>query len=463
MDFVDIIVEYLPIFMFLTMGVLLFIGYPVGFILGGVAITYGFIGYLFGVFKIAEFFNFVPRMWGFSAENLVLVAIPSFVFMGTMMERSGIANDLLRTTQILLRKVPGGLAMSVTVMGTVLAAMTGIIGASVTMMTALALPTMLRNKYSHALSTGVIAASGTLGILIPPSIMLIIMADIMQVSVGNLFMGAVIPGLTLALMYLIFIFVWCSIDSNVAPALKEGDLVYEKGRLPQMILKAFLPPVALIVLIKGSILMGWATPSEAGAVGAFGATLLAVIGNKFTFPMLRSVLHSSGLTISMVFMIILSATCFAYVFRSLGGDYIVEELIEKAGLGSWGLLFLLMGMTFMLGFFLDWVEITLIILPIFAPLVVLLDFGDHVSQLTGLDGRKETLVWFLVLMAINLQTSFLTPPFGFALFYLKGVAPPEVATLSIYRGVIPFVIIQLIGLAVVIYEPEMALWLPRLI
>jgi tripartite ATP-independent transporter DctM subunit len=331
------------------------------------------------------------------------------------------------------------------------------------MMTALALPTMLKNKYSHALSTGVIAASGTLGILIPPSIMLIIMADIMQVSVGNLFMGAVIPGLTLALMYLIFIFVWCSIDKNVAPALKEGDMQYEKGRLPSMVLKAFLPPVALITLIKGSILLGWATPSEAGAVGAFGATLLAIIGNKFTFPMLRSVLHSSGLTISMVFMIILSATCFAYVFRSLGGDYIVEELIEKAGLGSWGLLFLLMGMTFLLGFFLDWVEITLIILPIFAPLVVLLDFGDHVTQMTGLDGRKETMVWFLVLMAINLQTSFLTPPFGFALFYLKGVAPPEVATLSIYKGVIPFVIIQLIGLGLVISQPEMGLWLPRLI
>jgi TRAP-type mannitol/chloroaromatic compound transport system permease large subunit len=230
-----------------------------------------------------------------------------------------------------------------------------------------------------------------------------------------------------------------------------------------MVLKAFLPPVALITHIKGSILLGWATPSEAGAVGAFGATLLAIIGNKFTFPMLRSVLHSSGLTISMVFMIILSATCFAYVFRSLGGDYIVEELIEKAGLGSWGLLFLLMGMTFLLGFFLDWVEITLIILPIFAPLVVLLDFGDHVTQMTGLDGRKETMVWFLVLMAINLQTSFLTPPFGFALFYLKGVAPPEVATLSIYKGVIPFVIIQLIGLGLVISQPEMGLWLPRLI
>ena len=461
MDFVDIIIEYLPIFMFLTMGVLLFIGYPVGFILGGVAITYGFIGYLFGVFKIAEFFNFVPRMWGFSAENLILVAIPSFVFMGTMMERSGIANDLLRTTQILLRKVPGGLAMSVTVMGTVLAAMTGIIGASVTMMTALALPTMLKNKYSHALATGVIAASGTLGILIPPSIMLIIMADIMQVSVGNLFMGAVIPGLTLALMYLVFIFVWCSIDQNVAPALKEGDLAYEKGKLPQMVLKAFLPPVALIVLIKGSILLGWATPSEAGAVGAFGATILAIIGNKFTIPMLRSVLHSSGLTISMVFMIILSATCFAYVFRSLGGDYIVEELIEKAGLGSWGLLFLLMGMTFLLGFFLDWVESTLIILPIFAPLVANLDFGDHVTTETGYEGRTDTLVWFLVLMAINLQTSFLTPPFGFAVFYLKGVAPPEVKTVSIYRGVIPFVIIQLIGLGLVIWDPDIALTLSK--
>ncbi len=231
-----------------------------GLYLGGVAITYGFIGYLFGVFKLAEFFNFVPRMWGFSAENLILVAIPSFVFMGTMMERSGIANDLLKTTQILLRKVPGGLAMSVTVMGTVLAAMTGIIGASVTMMTALALPPMIKQKYSHALATGVIAASGTLGILIPPSIMLIIMADIMQVSVGNLFMGALIPGLTLALMYLIFIFIWASVDPKVAPSIKEGEMTYEKGRLPMMVLKAFLPPVALIALIKGSILTWMGNP-----------------------------------------------------------------------------------------------------------------------------------------------------------------------------------------------------------
>ena len=461
MEFIDVIIEFLPIFMFLAMGILLFIGYPVGFILGGVAVTFGVIGYMFGVFKLAEFFNFVPRMWGFSAENLILVAIPSFIFMGIMMERSGIANDLLFTTQVLLRKVAGGLAMAVTVMGTVLAAMTGIIGASVTMMTALALPTMLKQKYSPALATGVIAASGTLGILIPPSIMLIIMADIMQVSVGNLFMASLTPGLILAAMYLVFIFCWAKIDPKVAPPLSEDALDFEKRDLPKMILKAFLPPVILIAMIKGSILLGWATPSEAGAVGAFGATMLALIAGKLNYPMFKSVLHSSGLTIAMVFMIILSATCFAYVFRSLGGDYIVEDLIAEAGLGSWGLLFLLMGMTFLLGFFLDWVEITLIILPIFAPLVANLDFGDHVTTGTGFEARTDTLVWFLVLMAINLQTSFLTPPFGFALFYLKGVAPPEVKTISIYRGVIPFVIIQLIGLCIVIYEPEVALSLSR--
>ncbi len=461
MEFIDVIIEFLPIFMFLAMGILLFIGYPVGFILGGVAVTFGVIGYFFGVFKLAEFFNFVPRMWGFSAENLILVAIPSFIFMGIMMERSGIANDLLFTTQVLLRKVAGGLAMAVTVMGTVLAAMTGIIGASVTMMTALALPTMLKQKYSPALATGVIAASGTLGILIPPSIMLIIMADIMQVSVGNLFMASLTPGLILAILYIIFIGVWAKMDPNVAPQLSEDALQFEESDLPKMILKAFIPPVILIAMIKGSILLGWATPSEAGAVGAFGATMLAVIAGKLNYGMFKSVLHSSGLTIAMVFMIILSATCFAYVFRSLGGDYIVEDLIAEAGLGSWGLLFLLMGMTFLLGFFLDWVEITLIILPIFAPLVANLDFGDHVTTGTGFEARTDTLVWFLVLMAINLQTSFLTPPFGFALFYLKGVAPPEVKTVSIYRGVIPFVIIQLIGLTIVIYEPQVALALSR--
>ena len=456
MELMDFVLDFLPIFMFVTMGALLFTGYPVAYILGGVAVTYGFVGFLFGAFSLQEFFNFVPRIWGFAAENLILVAIPGFVFMGVMMERSGIANDLLHTTQILLRRVPGGLAMSVTVMGTILAAMTGIIGASVTMMTALALPTMLRQDYSPALATGVIAASGTLGILIPPSIMLIIMADLMQIPVGNLFMGALLPGLGLAALHIIFIGFWAGFKPEVAPPLPPDMFAIGGRDLAVRIFRAFLPPVLLITLIKGSILFGWATPSEAGAVGAFGACAIAWFNGRLSMQTLRESCHSAGLTVAMVFFIIVSATCFAYVFRSLGGDYIVEDLIEAAGLGSWGLLFLLMFMTFILGFFLDWVEITLIILPIFAPLVIGLDFGEHVA-------RAEMLTWFLVLMAVNLQTSFLTPPFGFALFYLKGVAPEGVQTLSIYKGIIPFVIIQLIGLAIVVWQPEVALWLPRLI
>ena len=274
-------------------------------------------------------------------------------------------------------------------------------------------------------------------------------------------MACVTPGLILAGLYMLFIWGWATVDKKFAPPLREDSFDVKGGELPMMILKAFLPPVLLIALIKGAILLGGATPSEAGAVGAFGASLLAIIAGKLNYKMFKGVLHSSGLTIAMVFMIILSATCFAYVFRSLGGDYIVEDLIAEAGLGSWGLLFLLMGMTFLLGFFLDWVEITLIILPIFAPLVANLDFGDHVTTETGYEGRTDTLVWFLVLMDINLQTSFLTPPFGFDLFYLKGVAPPEVKTVSIYRGVIPFVIIQLIGLGLVIWDPDIALTLSK--
>ena len=449
-----LIIDFLPILMFVTLGILLFCGYPVAFILGGVAITYGLIGFMFGVFSLAEFFNFVPRIWGFAAENLVLVAIPGFVFMGVMMERSGIANDLLYTTQVLLRRVPGGLALSVTVMGTILAAMTGIIGASVTMMTALALPTMLRQGYSHALATGTIAASGTLGILIPPSIMLIIMADLQQISVGSLFMAALMPGLMLATLYLTYITIWAGLNPKVAPPLAGDQLKVSASKLIPMILKSFLPPVILITMIKGSILFGFATPSEAGAVGAFGAIMLAIVYGRLNWDMLRGVCHSAGLTIAMIFFIIIAATCFAYVFRSLGGDYIVEDLIHEAALGSWGLLFLVMFIVFILGFFLDWVEITLIILPVFAPMIGSLDFGEHVP-------RADVAYWFLVLVAINLQTSFLTPPFGFALFYLKGIAPKEINTLSIYKGIIPFVILQLIGLSLVIYFPEISLWLKR--
>ena len=452
-DVVPFAQEYLPIFMFVALGVLLFSGYPVAFVLGGVALVFGFLGYLVGTFRFVEFFNFVPRIWGQAAENLVLVSVPTFVFMGVMMERSGIARDLLYCCQVLLRRVPGSLALSVTVMGTILAAMTGIIGASVTMMTSLALAPMLRQGYSHALATGCIAAAGTLGILIPPSIMLILFADLLSVSVGTLFMAALGPGLLLAALYLIGIGTACKLNPALGPPLPPGELNLPRAEVGGLFLKSFFPPAFLIGLIKGSILFGWATPSEAGAVGAFGAVVLAFAKGRGSWPILKEVSNTASLTISMIFFIVIAATCFAYVFRALGGDAVAEDLIHSAGLGTWGLTFLIMGIVFGLGFFLDWIEITLIVLPVFGPMIANMDFGGWVPQ-------GSVLVWFTILLAVNLQTSFLTPPFGFALFYLKGLAPPEVKIQSIYRGIVPFVIMQLICLGLVIMFPMLSLWLP---
>ena len=488
--------------MFLTLASLLFSGFPVAFILGGIAFLFGLIGYFLDVFSLIEFFNFMPRIWFQGAENLVLVAIPAFVFMGVMMERGGIAEDLLYCVQVLLKGVAGSLAIAVTIMGTILAAMTGIIGASVTMMTALALPTMIRQGYSHSLSCGVIAASGTLGILIPPSIMLIIMADLMAVSVGNMFMAALMPGLVFAAFYLISVGVYAKLRPEVAPPLPPELLNVPKGELMHgfdgkvtacglaavaaavggwigvipavwatwlaigfgfpalflfagpLIRKAFIPPVVLIGMIKGSILFGVATPSEAGAVGAFGVLMLTLFAGRLNFTVLQGVCHSAARTIAMIFFIIISATCFAYVYRSLGGDDIIEYLVTAAGVDSWELLILLMVMTFFLGFFLDFIEITLIVLPVFAPLVAGMEFGDHIA-------KADVVFWFLILMAINLQTSFLTPPFGFALFYLKGIAPKEIKIQSIYKGIIPFVLLQLTGLILVMWKPNIALWLMK--
>jgi tripartite ATP-independent transporter DctM subunit len=448
--------EYLPIFMFVTLGVLLFTGYPVAFVLGGTALLFGFLGYLLGTFRLVEFFNFVPRIWGQAAENLVLVSVPTFVFMGVMMERSGIAHDLLYCCQVMLRRVPGALALAVTVMGTILAAMTGIIGASVTMMTSLALAPMLRQGYSHALATGCIAAAGTLGILIPPSIMLILFADLLSVSVGTLFMAALGPGLLLSSIYLIGIGSACAMKPQIGPPLPATELNLPGREKAELFFKSFLPPAFLIGLIKGSILFGWATPSEAGAVGAFGAVVLAWAKRRGGWTTLREVANASSLTVAMIFFIVISATCFAYVFRALGGDFIAEHLIKSAGLGTWGLTALIMGIVFGLGFFIDWIEITLIVLPVFGPMIGKMDFQGWVPQ-------EAVLIWFTILLAVNLQTSFLTPPFGFALFYLKGLAPPEVKIQSIYRGIIPFVVMQLICLILVLLFPKLALWLPGVV
>jgi tripartite ATP-independent transporter DctM subunit len=446
--------DYLPLFMFAALGTLLFSGYPVAFVLGGIGLTFGFIGMYFDVFSFIQFFNIAPRIWGGISENLVLTAIPMFIFMGTMLERSGVAADLLHSLQVLLRRVPGGLALSVTLMGTIMAATTGIIGASVVMITLLALPVMVQRDYNIPLATGTIAASGTLGILIPPSIMLVIMADLLARSVGNLFVAAVIPGLILAGLYVIFITVLCGFRPRLAPPLPAGIGPDSYGALAVLVLRSFIPPLFLVFLVLGSILFGWATPTEAAGVGAAGAILLAAANRKLNFHVLREVAERSALTGGMLFGIFLGATCFSYVFRSLGGDDIVIGTVEAMGLGSWGLLLVLMGLVFFLGFFFDWIEITLIVLPVFSPIIELLDFGDHVDKF-------EVVYWFAILLAVNLQTSFLTPPFGFALFYMKGVAPPEVKIQQIYKGIIPFVIIQLTGLGLVMAFPDIALWLPR--
>ncbi|MEZ5591008.1 MAG: TRAP transporter large permease subunit [Gammaproteobacteria bacterium] len=446
--------DYLPAIMFLTLALGLFSGFPVAFMVGGVGLLFGFIGWSVDYFSLIEFYNILPRVWGGAAENLVLVAVPCFVFMGTMLERSGVASDLLDILDVLLRRIPGGLALAVTVMGTIMAATTGIIGASVVMMTLMALPTMLRQRYNTPLATGTLAASATLGILIPPSIMLVIMADLLSISVGNLFLGAIVPGFLLSALYFLYIFLVSSARPDWAPRLADDVGPKTTIALIMMIIKGFMPPVFLVVLVLGSIFAGWATPTEAAGVGAFGATLLALFNRRLNLEVLKDVSERTALTSGMIFFIFIGATTFSYVFRSLGGEDLIIDTIEYMGLSSWGLLFVLMGTVFLLGFFFDWIEITLIVLPVFSPIVKIMDFGDHIAS-------ADIIYWFAILVAVNLQTSFLTPPFGFALFYMKGVAPPSVKLQQIYVGIIPFVILQLIGLAAVIYWPQLALWLPH--
>ena len=451
---VDVFIDFMPLFMFVALAILLFSGYPVAAVLGGIALGFGYLGVYLDVFVPIEFFNIVGRIWSGIADNLVLVAIPMFIFMGTMLEKSGVARDLLYCLQVLLRRVPGGLALSVTVMGTIMAATTGIIGASVVMMTLMALPVMIHRQYNIPLASGTIAASGTLGILIPPSIMLVIMADLLGRSVGNLFVAAVFPGFLLASIYAIYILCVTSIKPQLAPPLPKDIGPKTTKEFIIMILRGLIPPVLLIVLVLGSIVAGWATPTEASGVGAAGAVLLAVINRRLNFKMMREVVERSALTGAMLFFIFIGATAFSYVFRSLGGDDIVIEFVEGTGFGSWGILFTLMGIVFLLGFFFDWIEITLIVLPVFAPIIELLDFGDHIAKI-------DLVYWFAILVAVNLQTSFLTPPFGFALFYMKGAAPPEVKIQQVYKGIVPFVGLQLIGLTLVMAFPDIAMWLPN--
>ncbi|MEQ9403302.1 MAG: TRAP transporter large permease subunit [Cyclobacteriaceae bacterium] len=428
-------IEYLPIILFGVIFLLILFGYPVAFTLGGISILVG----LF-VFDSDFFYLLALRIYG-TMQNFVLLAVPLFIFMGMMLEKSGIAERLLHTMSMLFGNIRGGLAISVVVVGAMLAASTGIVGATVVTMGLISLPSMLKKGYSAKLSTGVIASSGTLGQIIPPSVVLVLLGSVLNVSVGDLFLAAIVPGVGLVAIYLIYILGYGQVFPSRVPKIPKEELAaFRKEGFSMEVVKSFLFPFVLILIVLGSIFAGIASPTEAAGVGAFGAIILAIISKKFNLSMLKSVMKETTMTTSMVFMILVGATAFSLVFRGLEGEKLLLSMIQNANLDATSFLIMVMVIVFISGFFIDFIEIVFIIVPVVAPIFVSL----------GVD-----LVWIGILLAINLQTSFLTPPFGFALFYLKGVAPPEVKTSDIYRGIVPFVIIQLLFLALLIVFPEM--------
>ena len=437
--------EYLAAWMFLALTILLMGGFPVTFTLLGTALAFGMIGFGW------EFFNLLPlRIWG-RMTNVTLAAVPLFVFMGVMLERSGLAEELLDTMGLLFGRLRGGLAISVVIVGALLGASTGIVGATVVTMGLLAVPTMLRRGYQKELATGTVSASGTLGQIIPPSIVLVLIGDIVGVSVGDLFIGAVLPGLLLVGLFIIYILIVSFLRPGVAPAISKEELAAIGPRqLAAQVGRALFPPLFLMVAVLGSIFAGIASPTEAAAVGAVGATVLTIVNRKFNLKILREVMHTTVRLTCMVFIILCGAAAFGLVFRGLGGDEIVRGFLGGIAdqYSHAAVLAIVMLLIFFIGFFLDFIEITFIHVPVLAPIMI--DFGYDP-------------VWFCILLAVNLQTSFLTPPFGFSLFYLKAVTPPEVTTGHIYRGIIPFVLFQLIGLGIVVFFPKLATWLPKLV
>jgi tripartite ATP-independent transporter DctM subunit len=377
-------------------------------------------------------------------NNFTLLAVPLFIFMGVTLDKSGLAEDLLDTMGLLFGKMRGGLAVSVVIVGALLAATTGIVGATVVTMGIIALPTMLKRHYSPLLATGTIAASGTLGQIIPPSIILILLGDVMGVPVGRLFVGAVVPGAILILFFLLYILCIAWIKPDIAPALKNNA----SEHLLKKVIFTLLPPLLLIISVLGSIFAGIASPTESAAVGALGAMILSAAHKQLTMSRLKAAMQLTVRLTSMVFMILIGAIAFGLVFRGMGGDTLVREVMTNIPGGVWGFMFASMLLIFILGFFLDFLQICFIVVPIIAP----------IANLLGID-----LLWLAVLIGLNLQTSFLTPPFGFSLFYLKAVAPPEIRIQDIYRGIIPFVMMQILTLILLILFPKLVTWLPDLV
>ena len=449
-------IEWLPLLMFAVVFLMILTGYAVAPTLAGVALIFALVGAATGVFSLDDL-GFMPiRIFGVMS-NTVLIALPLFILMGVTLERTDIANKLLRALSILMARTPGGLAIAVVFVGALMAASTGIVGATVVTLGLLALPVMLKQDYRPSFATGTIAATGTLGQIIPPSIALVLLGDVLSnayqqaqlslgifspktVSVEDLFLGSLLPGLALVALYATYIFTRSYFDKSVAPVLQSDDELDWRA-----LLTSLLPPVLLIVAVLGSILAGYATPTEAAGVGACGALLMAALQNALSFETIKDICRSTLTTTAMVFFILIGASVFSLVFRGYGGDELVGSWfahIEHAPLLAVGIVMLVI---FLLGFVLDFVEITYIVVPIVGPILLAM----------GIDP-----VWLGVLIAINLQTSFLTPPFGFALFYLRGVTPPNVETVEIYRGVAPFIVLQLALIGILILFPTLATWLP---
>jgi tripartite ATP-independent transporter DctM subunit len=428
--------------LFITLFILLLLGFPVAFTLAGVSIIFGF--FTFGL----DLFNLLPlRIYG-TMTNYVLISVPLFIYMGVMLERSGIAERLLNTMALLLGRLRGGLAVAVVLVGALLAASTGVVGATVVTMGLLSLPAMLKRGYSPALATGTIAASGTLGQIIPPSVVLVLLGSVMNVSVGDLFIGAVIPGVSLVVLYLLYVVGVAFFRPDLAPAIPDEELkVFRGAGFGKRVISAFILPMVLVLAVLGAIFAGIASPTEAAGVGAFMATLLTFFEKRLTLKVLQEVMRETTWLTSMVFIILVGATAFGLVFRGIRGDEALINFIEHLEMSPYWFLAFVMVAIFIAGFFIDFIEIIFIFIPVVTPI-----FAKY-----GMN-----LMWIAILVSMNLQTSFLTPPFGFSLFYLKGVAPPEITTNQMYRGIVPFIIIQIVMLALMIAFPDLVTWLPKL-
>ena len=436
----DISPEWLTILMFAGLLIGLFMGHPLAFVLGGLAVVFGYIGWGPSIFYL-----FMNRIWGVM-DNYVLLAIPLFVFMAQLLDSSGVAGELFRAMRYLLGPMPGGIGLTVVIVSTLFAACTGIVGASIVTMGLLALPMMLEYGYQKELSCGAISASGTLGILIPPSIMLVVMANQATISVGKLFAGAVFPGMILSVLYVGYIFIRCMKNPDLGPPIsKEEASEVSKAQIFFMVMKSLVPPMILVLGVLGSIFTGIATPTEASGVGAFIAFLMVIVYGKFSWEVLKKAAINTVRINTMVIFLLCGATCFTGVFLGVGGGDVVTGFVLGLGLGKWGIFWVMMAIVFLLGMFIDWIGIVLICFPLFLPIAKDLGFD---------------MVWFVVMIAVNLQASFLTPPFGYALFYIKGVAPPGVKLAHVYRGIVPFVALMMIGLILCAVFPDAVLWLP---